>query len=299
MRLMLKTFVKQLIRFLPERSIKHLHSIRHSVRVKRAERAVATFRIPVSEPHHLPASLIVSLTSYPDRFETLQKTLRSLLMQTVRADRTILWVAHGDEETLPPQVLELKSHGLEIMCCDDIRSFKKIIPALKLFPESYIVTADDDLYYDPHWLETIVAGVVPGQPVVVCRRAHRPRPLGHGFAPYDSWDHDVITGGIIEDCIFPTTGAGALFPPGSLAPEAADRQCFEKLCPHADDVWLFVMALRAGARFRQVGKGFVQICWDGSQLSSLMATNLAGGNDRQLAAILNHFGDTLHHCHAE
>ena len=30
------------------------------------------------KPHNLPAQLIVSLTSYPDRFETLPLTLKSL-----------------------------------------------------------------------------------------------------------------------------------------------------------------------------------------------------------------------------
>lgn len=272
--------------------------IRHVVRVKRAERAVAAFSHHASKPHNLSAKLIVSLTSYPQRYETLPKTLKSLLMQTVRADRIILWVAHGDDKDLPPQVLELQSHGLEILCCNDARSFNKIVPALELFPDAYLVTADDDLYYEPDWLETLVAGVIPGEAIIVCRRAHRPHALGQGFAPYDSWDHDVVTGGVIEDCIFPTTGAGVLFPPRSLAPETVDRRQFEQLCPNADDVWLFVMALRAGARFRQVGKGFVQICWDGSQVSSLMEINLTGGNDRQLDAVLHHFGNTLRDLHS-
>jgi hypothetical protein len=248
-------------------------------------------RPPVSKPHGLSAQLIVSLTSYPPRYRTLSKTLKSLLMQTVRADRVILWVAHSDATKLPKNVLELQSNGLEIRTCDDLRSYKKIVPALSCFPNSYIVTADDDLYYDPDWLRTIVGGVVSEQPVIACRRAHRPRFKDNEFAPYNCWQHDAVTGGLIESCLFPTTGAGAIFPPGSLASEVGDRQIFETLCPDADDIWLFVMALRAGSRFRQVGPGFAQVCWDGSQETSLLESNLGGGNDRQLRAVLRHFGN--------
>jgi len=191
---------------------------------------------------------------------------------------------------LPREVLDLKANGLEIRSCKDLKSFKKIIPALEHFPSAYLVTADDDLYYEPTWLETLATGVIPHEPVIVCRRAHRPCWLGDRFAPYADWEHDITTGGLIDECIFPTTGAGTLFPPGSLAPETADERCFLELSPTADDVWLFVMALRAGAHFRQVGGGFAQIGWDDSQGSSLMKSNLVGGNDRQLAAVLNHFG---------
>jgi hypothetical protein len=58
-----------------------------------AEAAVAGPIRKGSVPHNLPGELIVSLTSYPDRFPTLHKTVRSLLSQDMLADRTILWVA--------------------------------------------------------------------------------------------------------------------------------------------------------------------------------------------------------------
>lgn len=267
-----------------------IFSLRHRLRVLRAERAVARFSPPISRPHNLPGDLVVSLTSYPPRFATLAKTVRSLLMQTVKPDRTVLWLAAADRNGLSADVLELQGHGLEIRTCEDLRSFKKVIPSLEAFPDAFLVTADDDLYYERDWLETIVSGFVPRERVIVCRRAHRPLACGDGFAPYLSWGHDASIEGVIEECIFPTSGAGALYPPGSLAPEVTDKALFQRLCPDADDVWLFVMALRAGSRFRRVGGGFAQVSWDGSQNETLMSTNLSGGNDRQLAAVLEHFG---------
>lgn len=250
-----------------------------------AERAVK-FLDPKGKPHHLPGELIVTLTSYPPRYHCLRKTLVSLLMQDVRPDRIILWLADGPDSFPPADVLDLQSHGLEIRFCDDIRSYKKIIPALESFPSAYLVTADDDLYYEPGWLRKIIDGFVFGEKVIICRRAHRPKYNGMKLAPYTEWRHEFISDSI-ERCIFPTSGAGALYPPGSLAPEVVERDQFLNLCPFADDVWLFVMALRAGSRFRQVGGGFPQIAWGSSQATSLMQCNLgAAGNDLQLAQVL-------------
>lgn len=268
------------------------YAVRERLRHWQAERAVARFRRPAAKPHGLSRELVVTLTSYPARYPILHKTLRSLLLQSVRADRIVLWIA-GKPSDLPQQVQDLQALGLEIRTCDELRSYKKIIPALEAFPAAYLVTADDDLYYESRWLETIVEGAADDPTVIVCRRAHRPRRQGSGFAPYSTWEHDIVTDGAAEACLFPTSGAGALFPPGSLAPEVTDRHRFLSLCPYADDVWLFVMARRVGSRFRQVGGGFSQVCWAGSQSTSLMQHNLeGGGNDTQLAAVLGHFEHT-------
>lgn len=254
-------------------------------------RAVAQFRPVAARPHGLPAPLVVSLTSYPPRFGTLASTLKSLLMQTVRPDRLILWVGHEDEVFLPDEVRALEAQGLEIRTTHDMRSYKKFVPALREFPGAHIVTCDDDLYYGPHWLEILVEGSRGAPGTIVCWRAHRPLWQGSTLLPYSAWTQDIVTGGNIEGMIMPTSGAGTLFPPGSLAAETCDSATFLTLCPTADDIWLFVMALRAGTRFRQVGRGFVQICWDGSQDVSLMQANLAGeGNDHQLRAVIEHFG---------
>ena len=117
-------------------------------------------------PHRLPGVLVVSLTSYPPRFGTLALTLRSLLCQTVRPDHLILWIAPADFALLPQSVRRLQARGLTIRLAEDIKSYKKIIPALDQFPDAFIVTADDDLFYWQSWLEELVKGAEPSAPVV-------------------------------------------------------------------------------------------------------------------------------------
>ncbi|MFL5306246.1 MAG: glycosyltransferase family 2 protein [Polyangia bacterium] len=244
--------------------------------------------------HGLPGELIVSLTSYPPRYPVLVNTLKSLLDQTVKPDRLILWIAAGDEELLPAAVRRLAAYGLEILVCDDLRSFKKIIPVLERWPDSFVLTADDDLYYPPDWLQTIVAGFSPAQPAIVCRRAHLPARAADGrLAPYGDWQHeiDMRDDPSPRQGLFPTGIGGVLYYPGSLAPEVTDREAFLRLCPRADDVWLYWMGRRAGTRYRQVGGPFTQISWPRSQRVSLWLENVAAGeNDRQIRAVEDHYG---------
>lgn len=243
------------------------------------------------QPHDLGGELIVSLTSYPARFPTLHLTIACLLDQTVRADRTILWVAHDDISRLSPEVRELEQRGLEIRGCEDFRSFKKLIPAVEAFPTAFIATADDDLYYRRNWLETLVNGAEDG--VIACHRAHRIKRLATGqIAPYAEWEIDVQDARARQPSmdILATSGAGALYPPGSLGPFVTDRTKFERLCPDGDDLWFHWCAGLAGTRRKKVGTRMRLVTWPRSQDLSLWQTNEHGGNDAAVAALQAEFG---------
>lgn len=236
--------------------------------------------------HNRSSDLIVSLTSYPARFRTLHLTLACLLDQTVRPDRVILWIADADLDRLPQKVRQFEQAGLEIMRCADLRSFKKLIPALGAFPDAFIATADDDVYYPANWLEELVGGV--NGSTITCHRAHRPtRRLDGKPARYLDWDFEVQDEAARAPSadIVPTSGAGALYPPRCLHPMVTDRTLFEALCPDGDDLWFYWCARRAGTRFRKVGGQMRLISWLGSQDSSLWDVNSKGGNDRMIAAL--------------
>ena len=97
-----------------------------------------------SEPN-----LIVSLTSYGRRVDKGYYTIISLLRQTYKPDAIILWLDkdNWDDSKLPKSIQDLKKKGLEVKYCIDLRSYKKLIPALLEYPKSIIVTCDDDIYY--------------------------------------------------------------------------------------------------------------------------------------------------------
>jgi hypothetical protein len=235
--------------------------------------------------------LIVSLTSYPARFGTLYLTLGCLLDQTVKPDRVILWIAHDDMLRLPPAVRALEKAGLEIRACDDLRSFKKLVPALEAFPDAFIVTADDDIFFRRNWLEELVDGFEPH--VIACHRAHRMKRSANGnLEPYLDWEFDVQDSAARKPStdIMPTGGAGALYPPRSLDVRVTDRELFLRLCPTGDDLWFYWCARMAGTRHQKVGRKIQLTPWPGSQRSTLWTSNELGGNDAALAVLQREFG---------
>lgn len=243
-------------------------------------------------PHHLPGKLVVSLTSYPPRFTTLALTLRTLLRQTVKADHTILWIAHADLPLLPPDVVALQRSGLEIRSADDIRSYKKIIPALDAFPDAFICTVDDDFDIWPTWLEQLIEGQDLTDRVVSCHRAHEITFDAQGrLNPYSHWIHNTAFRGKSRR-LFPTGGLGALYPPGTLAHSAEDRAAALERCPNADDVWLFWMGQKNGVHYRTVGQHRSEFTtWPDSQEISLWAQfNVNGGNDVQMSNMAAKYG---------
>ena len=90
------------------------------------------------------ADVVVSLTSYGRRVKEgiVCYSIYSILRQTLQPKRIILWLAEDEwtEDTLPKKVAELKQYGVEIRFCENMRSYKKLLPTLQLLPDEDIIT---------------------------------------------------------------------------------------------------------------------------------------------------------------
>ena len=289
----LTTLIKSAaVRLLPASIVDALHRRRVVAAVLREMRGAQKAAAP-ARPHRLGAPLYISLTSYPRRFETLHHTLRSLSLQSVQPDGILLWIAHDDVPQLPAATLSMTGLGVTIVACDDLRSFKKLVPALGAHPDAYLVTADDDVYYPPDWLETFTRKVDPAVPAILCQRAHRMR-YDAGGAPlsYDAWEEDVqdTRARELSTDLVPVGVGGVLYPPGTLAGPVADRSLFEQLAPDTDDLWFYWMARLGHSRHRKVGGFFRQIHWPQTQRGRLYERNEQGGNDRAMQRLTDYFG---------
>ena len=242
--------------------------------------------------HGLNAPLIVNLTSYPKRFPGLDLTIKSLLSQTICPDRIILWVAQVDYEALPKAIKDLEGRIFSTEVVErDLRSFKKIIPALKAHPDSYLVTADDDIVYGKGWLQALVDASRGSAGSVVGHRAHEIRVNpDDSIMPYISWILDT-TSSEPSERVFLTSGHGILFPPNSLHVEALNVQAFLRLCPRADDVWLYFMVRLNGLRYRRIaGRSRWGADRRGVPTGSLWDSNSRGGNDEAIDAMTKQYG---------
>jgi hypothetical protein len=203
-----------------------------------------------------------------------------------------LWIAEPDLASLPGDVTRLQDHGLSIHSCADLRSYKKIIPALVLGAADFLVIADDDVFYPRLWLERITRSRHLGRNEVVCGRAHRitldqqGRPL-----PYPVWESEIPEGAG-SSLVFPTGIGGVLYEPGMFHPDVTRIDLFQTLCPDSDDLWLYWMAMMKGATFRKVGPQTRPVTWHRSQEVGLFLSNAAKrtGNDRQLSNMMEHYG---------
>lgn len=243
---------------------------------------------PATRPHQRDRALVVSLTSYPARFATLHLTLRSLLTQTVSPDRVMLWIAADDVQQLPQSVRELEPHGLEVRACADLLSYKKIIPCLEAFPSADIVTADDDVFYWPNWLEELLLASAAHPRDVIAHRVHRMSIGPGGIMPYREWDLS-LNDASAHPLNFATGIGGVLYPAGCFHTDVACSERFMQLCPSADDVWLYWMVRMNGRFERHSGTRHTPRPWRGSQKSSLWKFNKRA-NDEQIRAMFEEYG---------
>ncbi|MGF7004630.1 hypothetical protein [Aminobacter sp. BE322] len=267
-------------------------ALKKSVRVKRALAEIDRRSVSTNEAraHNLPKPLIVSLTSYRARFDTLAFTLRSILFQTVRPDTTILWVSHEDYPLVPEDVLELRSHGLEIAACTDMRAYTKIIPTLQHHKDCFVITVDDDVYYRADCIEKLAAAYDPSKRHVICHRAHRIVADGNGDpAPYKHWQRDIAQAAA-SPLIFPTGVLSVLYPPDCFHEDVCNIGLFSSLSPSADDIWLYWMWRMNGYLGEKLPGKIKIIDWPGSQTTSLQAENLTGANDRCIQNMVRKYG---------
>jgi hypothetical protein len=239
------------------------------------------------------SDVVISLTSFPARYDKLHQVITGLRLQTVLPARVVLYIAHHQVAELPQKLLKMQDDVFEIRHSEDMRSFTKLLPALKDFPESKIVTVDDDVIYPAVMLEQLLTGHAEAPGSICCVRAHRPTFTATGdFQPYNDWEFNVQDDAarIPNKHIMPTGVGGVIYPPHSLAPEVLDIEKARRLCPKGDDLWFYWMGRLAGVTYKKVGPEFTTFHTFGSQDQSLWNENSQGGNDVQIRALVEEYG---------
>ncbi|WP_144107716.1 glycosyltransferase family 2 protein [Paraburkholderia sp. BCC1886] len=235
--------------------------------------------------------IAVSLTSYPPRFKTLHLTLKTILLQSIRPCAVVLWIAKEDFHLLPVNVLLLEKWGLTIRICDNLRSYKKLIPALSAYKGLAVVTADDDVVYWKRWLADLASEYREGYPEILCHRMHVVKTDSEGLpAKYNDWQwcSESLQSSPLN---FATGVGGVLYPPSAFDGEAVNVQKMAGLCPRGDDIWFYWMARSKGIFVRKVRSSGTIRFWRGSQDVALWKSNIESDeNDAQIAAMLEEYG---------
>lgn len=228
------------------------------------------------------ADITVSLTSYPPRFPTLHRVILHILEQSLTPARVCLWIAHEDMPFLPKKVRAMEKYGLEIHAIPDFKSYNKIIHCCTLYPNSIIVTGDDDIVYPMDWLRVLYAYHLHNPDTVIC---HRARYLTFGangdINPYWLWP--VMDREMESYQVFPLGVGGVLYPPGCFHEDITRNDIFEDICRHGDDIWLKAMTLKKEISCRKIHyyqRYFKHV--KNSQKITLKKNNLDFRNDEQI-----------------
>lgn len=209
--------------------------------------------------------IVVSLTSFPARIHDVVYAIESILMQSMKPNRIVLWLADsqfpGKEASLPECLLHLQKYGLEIRWCEDLKSYKKLIPALCAYPEAIIVTADDDLHYVSSWLKKLYKGYQSDSSFIWVHRVTK--------FEYKNDQFYVKGGGRYywkEPCYLNklTGGAGALYPPRVLDADVLNKELFQSLCPTNDDIWFWLMAVKNHVKIAVVENPLIRLIFIGN-----------------------------------
>ena len=246
-------------------------------------------------------NIVVSLTSFSERMGTLHYALFSLLRQTLKPWKVILWLAHdefpGREQDLPPAVAALCKNGLEIRWYSNLRQYSKLVPALRAYPDKIIAVADDDAFYRRDWLELLYKDYLENNraKMLYAHRAHRIMFGDNGFPlRYEQWEKSDRNKAGARYCNFPTGVGGVLYPPGALHEDATNEDIFMRLAPHADDIFYWGMAVLNDTKIRVINNNqpiVVDINPENNDFSSAAHTlykinTLQGKNDEQFASLL-------------
>jgi hypothetical protein len=239
--------------------------------------------------------IIVSLTTFPSRINTVWICIETLLNQTIKPNEIILWLAKEQFvgfEDLPESLLKLQNRGLQIKFCEDLRSHKKYYYTFKEFPKDIIITVDDDVFYPNNMIEELIklSNLYPDS--ICCNRGHIIKTDEKGnILPYNSWVHNPTVDVSPSKWICPTGVGGVLYPSNSVNKEVFNQDSIKSLCFFADDLWLKMMSLK---NYSLVVKSnafpydFFTI--SSSQKESLGKINVIGNkNDEQLDAILSRY----------
>ena len=216
----------------------------------------AKLSLPCLNTNPRTPKIILSLTTFPDRINSVSKTIKTLLNQTLKPDKVILWLASEQfqkkEQELPGDLLELKNFGLDIKWCEDIKSYKKLIPSLIEFPNDIIITFDDDIYYPFDTVEKLYNSYLKNPDCIHTNRAKRFYIKNNTICAkkmsevYWTKYQDISYKNAQTGC------GGVLYPPKSLNPNVLNKQEFMSLIPTHDDIWFWLNAILNNTKIKVV-----------------------------------------------
>lgn len=236
--------------------------------------------------------VIVSLTSFPAAIPYAAQAVQSILDGNVLPDKVVLYLTFSqfDKGGIPQELIDLAKANPRFEIRDypiEIRSYRKLIPALSDFPDAIIVTIDDDVKYHKNMLRDLLQLHQQYPKAILAHRAKLMIP----DKPYRKWKkyrwyHFLFKQIHINFRNIQTGVGGVLYPPHALMPEMLDVELFREIAPTTDDIWFWAAGVANGYPVIPVPFGHNKPKGVGKPRElSLKTVNFKSGTDRNSAAL--------------
>jgi len=193
--------------------------------------------------------VIISLTSFPARYRTLHYCIKSLLNQSYKPDKIILYISEQEADFEEEKFVTMTKYGLEIKIVPgNLKSHKKYYYVMQEYPDDVIITVDDDIIYHKNTIDYLIKSYAkypyyisaPHINIIELKDEKSLKP----FLEYDYCR---------ESCepsmsFLPIGVSGVLYPPHSLHDDVFNLKLINEFCPECDDTWLKAMSVIKGTK---------------------------------------------------
>lgn len=261
------------------------------------ERMLRSEESGVTDKAYFDGPLIVTLTTHGRRINTVYQSIESVFGQSCKPNRVVLYLSEDDfrDEDLPVSLQRQCARGLEIRYVRDVGPHTKLVPALQEFPEAYLLTVDDDIFYPFDMIEKLIRLHRDHPKDVCCTISRRMGRSGRTLTPFKEMRFVSLKRAESSMHFLAEGFSGVLYPPHSLHPDVTRDDLFRQLAPTADDLWFKAMELRQGTAVCQMPGADWKFPWTTArdatvQDDGLFVDNIAGGkNDAQLKALFDYY----------
>jgi hypothetical protein len=199
--------------------------------------------------HSNSPQVIVSLTSFPAAIPYAKEAILSILYGNTLPDKLVLYVTLSQfaGTDILNDIINISKENSIFEIRDypsDIKSYRKLIPALIDFPDAIIVTIDDDVKYHKNMLQALLDLHKQFPHAILAHRAKLIKP-DKAYRKWRKfrWYHFLFKK--IHSSFFniQTGVGGVLYPPHSLKSEMLNPTLFTSIAPTTDDIWFWAAAV--------------------------------------------------------
>ena len=240
--------------------------------------------------------IIVSLTTIPSRIDKVWIPIECMMRQSCKPDKILLWLGKDEfrKVELPDRLKRLQKKGLEIRFCKDVGVHTKYYYVLKEFSGDYIITIDDDMYYDTYLVKRLMK-TARKNPQCVCARWVWQLEWSFHNRMYDSSTFNSFimkkTKKKTAHKLLALGVGGVLYPPDVFKNIDLNLESALQLSTKNDDIWLKAIEILNSIKVAKVDERFApDVIVNDTQEVALSHQNVGSNNNaKYLQAVFDFY----------